>query len=1443
MKKSKTLKIVAIFLCGLLFLQQTGFAQLAPSTAEGVASIELNIASRFTTLANTFSPDKFRPLHLRSLSYDGLNNNFKLLLDKGDIKDPKTQDIESTAKDLLNYFFVGIALPNDAFWVNLRPDSPNDIIDPLLAQTEVGKILLEADLQLKKDTANATNPSTPEGREYWNKLYQKAGELYGTQNVTIPTLTRPWIVPDEIIIRESTDSAYVYKATLKVMLEQDYLKGNATYAFKDDREKQLNEYSSQIIREEIIPKLTKEINNAKRYAPLRQVYYSLILAQWFKARNQDKNTRYSRLINRKDLTNLQAKIPYSVNAYFNAYKENFAKGEYNIKEPISTPYGQVIRSYFSGGIAGIAPLIPGLGQSISVNPKGASITLVPGKGQGTADSGMLSVEAPGGGEGVRVIAQPGGLGDLGQGSSGSDAFIKSQFKFTQGALGFAQAKQGNSKVLDALKAARQKLLAEFDLGLERRAQKVLERNVSMTELEGIKKAHAIGEGHFLGKQNEDGSYENNKDPELVFTPEEIARKARILKDAGFTLEERAKLIKFGVAGSAAISSLPSKIKRTIFIWLAITALLFPSLACNDTVPTPVSAVIPTTIVSDSYIATQTAFSPVLGQVGEQIPAVMNFAANVVPSQYQGYVQAFKDVVMTKGVLTGGESVVMDGITVNQGLGYSFLVHPGENNTTEKVEINMQFLQPLMDAAFTIENGQVTIKNATLAYVLFSQFIHEGHHIQNIGTPGGAYNYLKDNELAIWQAVNIYDTNDSAMNNYVRRSAAEALETIIVGEVEGSAGFLSMQYLRDMGITAVNLQENINGSLPPSVEFVLSTAVQQIQVVDPLEYRARLLTSWGYGSRVSWYLPHPDGWSPYILDALANQLLKGDPNRNYGWLADPRLLNIHLDPLSDNIELQVDQYTQLIVDVLASYGIIIPDPTSSSMLAPSKSTTSVSPAHVIFSQSKVVGPLARKGFQRGPGPSISFTGVGDEQQANRNILVGILSILLQQGKITEAELQERLAFDANPKSEPAEDLDLSVDNQNVFMVNGQKVVVIDAPYLSATEEGEQYASAGLRRGVVYITRQKFEELKNNGALEEIIKHEQIESSYLRQKAMEMFPGLDEATAYELFSNFLKNPNNQDQARDLIDEAHQYAESQRHSADTGVSITGQVKTGAAVVQAASSAVNARENIITMRLDKFWNISPWRAKINASNYYNSFENELKEKLESIVVAYKIDYEKFMGILIACDEVALNIMLHGGGGTIQVFLTRADDGTSWIEIIGENNNNKGIKDPRIELENSKVARVNDKANSGGGFLNIVFYPDKVTIETDRKRWEKSGTDKSNVSLVNTATSDVQGTKMTLAWQVGQAVAGSLAEARAVRVEEPVSDTKFPVQTQRQQLQSDPTRKSIRYFPKIFQDDLMRVVKDLDSNQSLLGYTVYFRNIPDLEGVPHKNSWGIQFT
>ncbi len=353
---NKAKKIVSLILAVGLLFQQAGFVQ---------AGQALSILGYLSQARNSLiQPDKFRPVHLRYFSYDPASDHFKILLDKGDLANLEDTKAKEEAKGLLSYFLVGVALPDDAFWVNLRPDAEHQIIDTYLEKTDVGRIMLEADLQLKKDTASFSSPQTPEGKAYWDKLYKKAGELFGSENITIPTVTRPWIVPGEIIVREAKDSAYVYKAGLKVMLEEDYLsgpqspvtglrsesKGYPQYQFKDPRLKELNGYSTQLIKELIIPKLTKEVNSSKRYAPLRQVYYSLILSRWFKSRFSGKPGAYASLINTQNLTNLTSQEPWSKTEYFKQYQQSFAKGEYNLKEQVNTPTGQVIRSYVSGGL-------------------------------------------------------------------------------------------------------------------------------------------------------------------------------------------------------------------------------------------------------------------------------------------------------------------------------------------------------------------------------------------------------------------------------------------------------------------------------------------------------------------------------------------------------------------------------------------------------------------------------------------------------------------------------------------------------------------------------------------------------------------------------------------------------------------------------------------------------------------------------------------------------------------------------------------------------------------------------------------------------------------------------------------------------------------------------------------------------------------------------------
>ena len=175
------------------------------------------------------------------------------------------------------------------------------------------------------------------------------------------------------------------------MLEEDYLKSSqlsavsnqqsssnlkpltSNYSFSDPRLKELNSYSAQLIRELIIPRLTKEINTAKRYSALRQVFYSLVLAKWFKKAFIGKTGEYSSLIDTNNLSGLVSQEPWSKSAYFNEYKKSFQEGEYNLKEPVYSPVGQVLRAYVSGGafpMSGVQTEVPVKNMEISQQPEG-----------------------------------------------------------------------------------------------------------------------------------------------------------------------------------------------------------------------------------------------------------------------------------------------------------------------------------------------------------------------------------------------------------------------------------------------------------------------------------------------------------------------------------------------------------------------------------------------------------------------------------------------------------------------------------------------------------------------------------------------------------------------------------------------------------------------------------------------------------------------------------------------------------------------------------------------------------------------------------------------------------------------------------------------------------------------------------------------------------------
>ena len=260
-------------------------------------------------------------------------------------------DIDNAAQKSLEHLFISLTLHDDAFWVNLNPDEPDRIINPALANTDLGRIMLNADYRLKEDVASIINPQNSQtGKEFWRRLYEKAQELGAADR--IPLVTRLWIVPDKAEVYEKQNQLYITKSKLRVQLEPAYVSQRAT--FKDKREKELQDFTSELMEELVLPQLNKRINEAYSYADLRDVYNALILAHWYKDKFGSGYNSLLQTVNYQVFDDVETDYTSTPNEIYQSYLKSIKEGQYSFSETEASggPFCTVIttRHYFSGGV-------------------------------------------------------------------------------------------------------------------------------------------------------------------------------------------------------------------------------------------------------------------------------------------------------------------------------------------------------------------------------------------------------------------------------------------------------------------------------------------------------------------------------------------------------------------------------------------------------------------------------------------------------------------------------------------------------------------------------------------------------------------------------------------------------------------------------------------------------------------------------------------------------------------------------------------------------------------------------------------------------------------------------------------------------------------------------------------------------------------------------------
>ena len=248
-----------------------------------------------------------------------------------------------------------MTVPDKDQWVNLSPYEKNRIIEGDFGKTEMGHDLLAQDYLLKQITSSLMYPESGMGKNFWDKVYEKAYKELGNTNIPVNTFNKVWITPDEATIYESGNTAYVVKNHLKVMLEEDYLAktkntvGADLVSARNNGIKSTNGTTNKAIREIILPALEKEVNEGKNFAQLRQVFSAMILATWYK--KALKESLLGKVYADKAKTNGVNTDPKNNEAIYQQYLAAFKKGVYNyIKEDADKYTNQRIpRKYFAGG--------------------------------------------------------------------------------------------------------------------------------------------------------------------------------------------------------------------------------------------------------------------------------------------------------------------------------------------------------------------------------------------------------------------------------------------------------------------------------------------------------------------------------------------------------------------------------------------------------------------------------------------------------------------------------------------------------------------------------------------------------------------------------------------------------------------------------------------------------------------------------------------------------------------------------------------------------------------------------------------------------------------------------------------------------------------------------------------------------------------------------------
>lgn len=250
--------------------------------------------------------------------------------------------VRSAVKLMEDSFYVALAIPEEALWVNLTPNEPDRVCDPRLRHLGMGQAFVNADLQMKVDAAAFTDPRKSQlGKDFWDQIRRMAA------GGRLKTGCRMWIVPGAMDLQTDGEGCYLRSMHLRVQLETErFMASNNPTALGD---------VDRLNRVMILPEVERKLNEDPIYAPMRQVYSAIILARWYKDHFRGTRQPAADLIDSDNIAGRQLTDGWSPQGVYEAYMRSYQQGEYNFTERVQEDLGNGLiriqtRHYFRGGV-------------------------------------------------------------------------------------------------------------------------------------------------------------------------------------------------------------------------------------------------------------------------------------------------------------------------------------------------------------------------------------------------------------------------------------------------------------------------------------------------------------------------------------------------------------------------------------------------------------------------------------------------------------------------------------------------------------------------------------------------------------------------------------------------------------------------------------------------------------------------------------------------------------------------------------------------------------------------------------------------------------------------------------------------------------------------------------------------------------------------------------